>query len=102
MNLQKAFNLLDHSNLLMKLEHYGFREIVKNLIASYLCNRKQYIFPNIVSSVAGDMSYGVPQGLILGTLIFLIYVNDVVNCSHLVKFILFVDDINALLSGKKL
>ena len=68
----------------------------------YLSNRKQLTLFNNVSSSYQDITCGVPQGSILGPLLFLLYVNDMVNCSKLLHFILFADDTNLFFSCKNI
>ena len=66
---------------------------------NYLANRKQYVYLNNVASSCQSIKCGVPQGSILGPLLFLIYVNDMTNCSNLLQFILFADDTNLFFSS---
>ena len=83
--LQKAFDTIDHRILLDKLDHYGFRGHTQNFFKSYLTNRYQYTHINGVKSDIKEITCGVPQGSVLGPIMFLIYVNDlhlsVNNCS---------------------
>ena len=100
-DLSKAFDTVDHSVLLKKLKLYGITE--KNLawFESYLSNRKQYI--EIGENSKTDLKYvicGVPEGSILGPLLFLVYVNDLPNASRLLDPIMFADDINAYFNYK--
>lgn len=98
-DLQKAFDSLNHDILISKLEHYGIRGITINLFRNYLTNRKQFVSYNGFDSVRKPINCGIPQGSILGPLLFLIYINDIINCSALLYFVLFADDTNLLVSG---
>ena len=100
-DLSKAFDTLDHDILLNKLNSYGIRGTALTLLKSYLTNRKQYVMYNDVPSETMDVKFGVPQGSILGPLLFLLYMNDIVNCfsDSEVKFVLYADDTNIFISG---
>ena len=98
-DLSKAFDTLNHNILLQKLEHYGIRGISLDWFKSYLSNRKQCVILNGVTSSLKSITHGVPQGSILGPLLFILYINDIVNCSDLLLFILFADDTNLFFSG---
>lgn len=99
-DLSKAFDTLNHDILLSKLELYGIRGVPLQWFKNYLSNRKQFVSINGVSSTLSHVNCGVPQGSILGPLLFILYINDIVNCSHILKFILFADDTNLFYSGK--
>ena len=100
-DLSKAFDTLDHQILLHKLFNYGIRGPAHALLTSYLNDRQQYVDFNGVSSDILGIKYGVPQGSILGPLLFLLYMNDIVNCyvSPNVKFVLYADDTNIFVVG---
>ena len=102
LDFSKAFDTVDHSILLLKLQHYGIRGISLKWFESYLDNRKQYVTYNGTKSDMQRVKCGVPQGSILGPILFLIYINDlIVSCKHSVPF-LFADDTNLFTSGKNL
>ena len=100
LDLSKAFDTIDHKILLHKLEYYGFRGIVLEWFKSYLNNRKQFVYYNNCKSDMESIKCGVPQGSILGPLLFILYVNDITNTSSILDFILFADDTTILYSNK--
>lgn len=102
MDLKKAFDTVDHNILLKKLENYGIRGLALDFFRSYLTNRSQYVYYNSTSSSHQEVKRGVPQGSILGPLLFILYLNDISNCSDFFKYILFADDTNLLSYNKTL
>ena len=91
-DVSKAFDSLNHGILLNKLEHYGVRGYVLNWFSSYLTNRFQYTESNNVCSSYALLVSGVPQGSVLGPLLYLIYVNDIFYVSNVIKTVLYADD----------
>ena len=100
LDFSKAFDTVDHNILLSKLDHYGVRGPAFDWFRSYLKDRSQFVTYNGVSSSTRTIKCGVPQGSILGPLLFLIYINDLQSvCKHTTP-ILFADDTNLFTSGK--
>ena len=93
-DLTKAFDVIDHLILLRKLQYYGIRGTPLKLLTSYLSDRKQQTFVDGVSSNFKEIKCGVPQGSILGPLLFLIYINDLTYSTQNdnLHYILFADD----------
>ena len=92
LDLSKAFDCLSHSILLDKLRFYGINEMAYNLMKNYLENRKQFVQFDSCSSKMKSIDKGVPQGSILGPLLFLIYINDIPNSSNILNFLMYADD----------
>ena len=91
LDLRKAFDTVDHNILLNKLDHNGFRGASNNYLRSYLKGRKQYIQVNNYRSEKLMISKGVPQGSIIGPLLFCIYINDIADAVD-AEVVLFADD----------
>ena len=102
LDLTKAFDTVDHQILLDKLHHYGVRGQTNNLFKSYLSNRKQFVKIGNSESSHQPINCGVPQGSVLGPLLFLIYVNDIANYSPLGNIRLFADDTNVFVEHENL
>ena len=99
LDLQKAFDTVCHSILLKKLFHYGIRGLPHQLFTSYLSNRQQYTVVNGTKSDIAQVLWGVPQGSVLGPLLFILYINDLPKCSELTSW-LFADDTSLAKSSK--
>ena len=94
--------MVDHKILLHKIYHYGIRGNAHQWIKSYLSDRQQYVSVNGKDSTRSNIEYGVPQGSILGPLLFVIYINDIPEICHFAKFILYADDANIIITGSSI
>ncbi len=92
LNLSKAFDTLDHQILIKKLEYYGLNGLSIKLLESYLLNRKQYVEIDDSDSDILILTTGVPQGSILGPILFIIYMSDIARASKPFYFIIYADD----------
>ena len=91
--------MVEHTILLKKLEHYGIRGLALKWMQSYLSDRKQFVSINGTFSMTKSMEFGVPQGSILGPLLFIIYINDIPETACFAKFILYADDANIIITA---
>ena len=98
----KAFDSIDHNILIRKLAHYGIRGLALQLIKSYLTNRKQRVRISGTLSSSETISIGVPQGSVLGPLLFLLFINDLPNLSNNYSTTLFADDATFTFSGRNI
>lgn len=101
-DLSKAFDCVDHGILLRKITEYGFSPESAQLLRSYLSNRKQVVRVSGVSSEESVLNIGVPQGSVLGPLLFLIYINDLPNVQVAEKYTLFADDTTVSFAAESL
>ena len=101
LEFSKAFDTVNHKILLEKLEFYGIRGVALKWLTDYLSDRKQFVEYDSCASSYKDITCGVPQGSILGPLLFLIYINDLANVSEKMFSLFFADDSSLFLSGHK-
>ena len=101
-DLKKAFDTVDHKILLHKLDHHGFRGVINKWFSSYLQGRIQTTQIDSYISARKDTTCCVPQGSVLGPLLFLIYITDIQESSEKFKFFPFADDTNILYADKNL
>ena len=100
LDFSKAFDTVDHNILLHKLQNYGIRGIALDWFNSYLMNREQFVTYNSIKSNKLRITCGVPQGSILGPLLFLLYINDLSTVSDASLPFMFADDTTFLYTGK--
>ena len=101
-DLKKAFDTVDHDILLKKLEYYGVRGLSRDWIQSYLKNRKQFVSISNSTSNTKEITAGVPQRSVLGSLLFLLYINDLHRSVKYSKTFHFADDTNIMQANKSL
>jgi len=102
LDFSKAFDTVRHDVLLSKLDHMGVRGHALDWFRSFVSGRRQYVTVNNVNSSSSPINIGVPQGSVLGPLLFLLYINDMHNSSNRLKFIHFADDTTVFHSGQQL
>ena len=100
LDFAKAFDTVNHELLINKMEYYGIRGMPLEWFRSYLNNRQQYTEIDDTLSNIDSIKCGVPQGSILGPLLFLLYINDIVNTTSILNFFLFADDTTIFFSSK--
>ena len=91
-DVSKSFHTIDHHIILHKLSYYGIQDKALNLFEDYLSNRTQYVLMDKISPTSRKMYTGVPQGSILGPLLFIIYINEMHTISNNFDFISYADD----------
>jgi len=101
LDLSKAFDTLSHDKLLKKLHHCGIRGLSNDWFRNYLQNRKQYVSLEGTNSNLSAIQLGVPQGSILGPILFLIYINDIQHATTL-NLLSYADDTTVYTSGATL
>jgi hypothetical protein len=102
LDLRKAFDTVNHNILIDKLHHYGIRGVALKFLKSYLSGRRQFVSFEGITSTALEIKCGVPQGSILGPILFLIYINDLCQVSKVLNAVLFADDTNFVFINKNI
>ena len=102
LDLSKAFDTVNHSSLLSKLNFFGIRDVENQWSSSYLIKRKQRVYVNGAESSFLSVNSGVPQGSILAPFLFLVYINDIVNATNYFSLRLFADDTSLTATDRNL
>uniref|UniRef100_A0A672FS48 Reverse transcriptase domain-containing protein n=1 Tax=Salarias fasciatus TaxID=181472 RepID=A0A672FS48_SALFA len=101
-DLKKTFDTIDHDIVLRQMEQYGIRGIVLDWLRNYIKNRQQFVQLKDFKSPELNITYGVPQGSVLGPKLFIMYINDIGKVSDILSPVVFADDTNIFCTGDDL
>ena len=101
-DLQKAFDRVNHEILLSKLKHYGIKGILYNCLESFFCVRMQYTLTKESESFFKTVSHGVPQGSVLGLILFIPFINDMHSSVEYFKVQHYEDDTHLILTDNSI
>ena len=102
LDIAKAFDCVDHKILLYKLQQYGIRGIALQRFESYLSNRFEFVLNDANVTNCLPILKGVPQGFILGPILFILFINDITNAVSFIKIVMCADDISVFISNSNL